>query len=151
MSDNKYDEAQIVLRISFSDVTPVITHVYAKKTIASHDNSRCYIDLSKLNSDVPSRKLLAFFVPDNSAASQAVTMPSSTTLTAHLSAAREHSLISIANHLLTDYDGLTLQNKRAERRICRLVSVKTDSKTRHPIPLLYIVALTQNLIGGYRA
>ena len=118
------------------------------KPIATNTNNGYYIDLSKLNSDLPSRKPLAFFVPDNSAASQAVTMPSSTTLRARLSASRGHSLISIANDLLTDYDGLTLQNKIAERRICRAVSVKTESKTRHPISLLYSVAFTQNLTGA---
>lgn len=121
------------------------------KPIATDDNSGYYIDLSKISSDMPSRTPLAFFVPDNSAASQAVTMPSSTTLRAHLSATREHSLISIANHLLTDYDGLTLQNKRAERRICRAVATNTESKTRHPILLPYRVALTQKLVGGYHA
>ena len=118
------------------------------KVIASDDNSGYYIDLSKLNSDMPSRTPLAFFVPDNSAASQAVTMPSSTASKAHLRATRGHSLISIANYLLTDYDGLTLQNTIAERRICGAVSVKTESKTRHPIFLLYSVALTQKLQGA---
>jgi len=52
--------------------------------------------------------------------------------------------------LLTDYDGLTLQNKRAVRRICRAVTNVTESKTRHPIPL-YSVALTQKTLGGYHA
>ena len=118
------------------------------KQIATNDNSGYYIDLSKLNSDMPSRTSLAFFVPDNSSASQAVTIQSSTTLRAHLSASRGHSLISTASQLLTDYDGLTLQNKIAVRRICRAVSVKTESKTRHPISLLYSVALTQNLTGA---
>ena len=118
------------------------------KQIATNTNNGYYIDLSKISSDVPSRKLLAFFVPDNSAASQAVTMPSSTTLRAHLSASRGHSLISIANHLLTDYDGLTLQNKRAVRRICRAVTNVTESKTRHPILLPYSVALTHKLVGA---
>ena len=50
------------------------------KPIATNDNSGYYIDLSKNVSGQASRYLLAFFVPDNSAASQAVTMPSSTTL-----------------------------------------------------------------------
>lgn len=118
------------------------------KPIATNDSSGYYIDLSKLNSDLPSRKPLAFFVPDNSAASQAVTMPSSTALRAHLSASRGQTIISIANHLLTDYDGLTLQNKIAVRRICGAVSVKTESKTRHPILLPYSVAFTQNLTGA---
>ena len=121
------------------------------KPIATNDNSGYYIDLSKNVSGQASRYLLAFFVPDNSPASQAVTMPSSTTLRAHLSASRGHSLISIASHLLTDYDGLTLQNKRAERRICRAVTNVTESKTRHPILLPYSVALTQKTLGGYHA
>ena len=121
------------------------------KQIATDDNSGYYIDLSKNVSGQASRYSLAFFVPDNSAASQAVTMPSSTTLRAHLSASRGHSLISIASHLLTDYDGLTLQNKRAERRICRAVTNVTESKTRHPILLPYSVALTQKTLGGYHA
>lgn len=121
------------------------------KPIASDDSSGYYIDLSKNVSGQASRYSLAFFVPDNSAASQAVTMTSSTTLRAHLSASRGHSLISIASHLLTDYDGLTLQNKRAVRRICRAVTNVTESKTRHPIPLSYSVALTQKTLGGYHA
>ena len=118
------------------------------KPIASDNSSGYYIDLSKITSGQASRYLLAFFVPDNSAASQAVTVPSSTAPNAHLSATREHSLISIANHLLTDYDGLTLQNTIAARRICRAVSVKTESKTRHPILLPYSVAFTQKTTQG---
>ena len=117
------------------------------KPIATDDNSSYYIDLSKSTSGQASRDILAFFVPDNSAASQATTMPSSTTLRAHLSASRGHSLISIASHLLTDYDGLTLQNKTAVRRICGAVSCRTESKTRHPILLSYSVAYTQKLQG----
>ena len=119
------------------------------KPIATNTNNGYYIDLSKEHaSGKPSRYLLAFFVPDNSAASQAVTMPSSTTLRTHLSASRGQTIISIANHLLTDYDGLTLQNKIAERRICRAVACVTESKTRHPISLLYSVALTQKTTQG---
>ncbi|WP_457857164.1 hypothetical protein [Psychrobacter pulmonis] len=117
------------------------------KLIATDDSSGYYIDLSNLISDLPSRKTLAFFVPDNSAASQAITMSSSTAPQAHLSASRGQTIISIANHLLTDYDGLTLQNTIAVRRICGAVSNKTESKTRHPIPLPYSVAFTQNLLG----
>ena len=117
------------------------------KLIATDDSSGYYIDLSNLISDLPSRKPLAFFVPDNSAASQAVTIYSSIAPQAHLSASRGQTIISIANHLLTDYDGLTLQNKIAVRRICGAVSNKTESKTRHPILLPYSVAFTQNLLG----
>ncbi|WP_348549683.1 hypothetical protein AADH33_13155 [Psychrobacter sp. KFRI-CH2-11] len=121
------------------------------KQIATDDSRGYYKDLSKISSDMPSRTPLAFFVPDSSAASQAVTMTSSTAPNAQLSASREHSLISIASHLLTDYDGLTLQNRTAERRICRAVATNTESKTRHPILLPYSVAFTQKLVGGYHA
>jgi len=122
------------------------THA-SSKPIATNTNSGYDGDLSNLISDLPSRKLLAFFVPDNSPASQAVTIQSSIALEAHTSAARGQTIISIASHLLTDYDGLTLQNKIAVRRICRAVSNKTESKTRHPIPTTYSVAFTQNLLG----
>ena len=103
--------------------------------------------LSKTKSGTPDRYSLAFFVPDSSAASQAVTMSSSTAPPAHISAPRGQTIISIANHLLTDYDGLTLQNKIAERRICGAVTFSTESKTRHPILLPYSVAHTQKLKG----
>jgi len=117
------------------------------KPIATNTNNGYYIDLSKLNSDLPSRKPLAFFVPDNSAASQAVPIYSSIAPHAYLSVSRGQTIISIANHLLTDYDGLTLQNKIAERRICGAVACVTESKTRHPILLPYSVAHTQKLKG----
>ena len=118
------------------------------KPIATNTNNGYYIDLSNLISDLPSRKPLAFFVLDNSAASQAVTIYSSIASQAHLSASRGQTIISIASHLLTDYDGLTLQNKIAVRRICRAVACVTESKTRHPILLPYRVAFTQNLLGA---
>ena len=119
------------------------------KLIASDDSSGYYIDLSKEHaSGTPSRYLLAFFMPDNSAASQAVTIYSSIAPQAHLSASRGQTIISIANHLLTDYDGLTLQNTIAVRRICRAVACVTESKTRHPILLSYSVAFTQKTTQG---
>ena len=130
-----------------NDVTGVITHFLVKQAVATNDSSGYYIDLSKNVSGQASRYLLAFFVPDNSAASQAVAMPSSTAPKVHLSATRGHSLIHIANHLLTNYDGLTLQNTIAERRICRAVTNVTESKTRHLILLPYIVAFTQKTLG----
>ena len=135
------------------DVTGVITHFLhisdsEKQAFTSHDNKRYYRDLSKLVSGRASRNLLAFFVPDNSSAPQAATIYSSIAPRAHLSALRGQTIISMANHLPTDYDGLTLQNKIVFGRICGAVSNKTESKTRHPILLLYSVTLTQNLLGA---
>ena len=118
------------------------------KQIATNDNSGYYIDLSKITSGQASRYSLAFFVPDNSPASQAVTMLSSTAPNTHLSVTRGYSLISIASHLLTDYDGLTLQNTIAVRRICGAASSDAESKTRHPILLPYSVALTHKSLGA---
>ena len=158
----------------FSDVTPDITHFLTNcsKVIApfsamiafachklntngfgincltTNYKKRCHGVLSKNVSGQASRYLLAFFVPDNSPASQAVTIRSSTILRAHLSDSREYSLISKVNTSPTDYDGLTLQNKIVFGRICGAVSNKTESKTCHPIPLLYSVILTQNLLGA---
>ena len=119
-----------------------------KQLFTTDDNKRYYGVLSKNVSGQASRYLLAFFVPDNSPASQAVTMPSSTAPNTHFSVTRGYSLISIANHLLTDYDGLTLQNTIAARRICGAASSDAESKTRHPILLLYSVALTHKSLGG---
>ncbi|WP_372886868.1 hypothetical protein [Psychrobacter sp.] len=121
------------------------------KPIATNTNNGYYIDLSKNVSGLPSRTLLAFFVPVIGVDSQSLSKLTDTAPNAHLSASRGHSLISIANHLLTDYDGLTLQNRTAERRICRAVTNVTESKTRHPILLPYSVALTQKTLGGYHA
>ena len=118
------------------------------KPIASDNSSSYYIDLSKITSGQASRYLLAFFVLDNGAASQAVTVSSSTAPKARLRATRGYSLISIANHLLIDYDGLTLQNTIAARRICGAASSDAESKTRHPILLPYSVALTHKSLGA---
>ena len=121
------------------------------KQIATNTNNGYYEDLSKNVSGQASRDTLAFFVPDNSEASQADTIQSSIAPQAQLSASRGQTIISIANHLLTDYDGLTLQNKIAERRICRAVANVTESKTRHPILLPYSVAFTQKTtLGGHQ-
>ena len=121
------------------------------KPIATNTNNGYYIDLSKTKSGKPSRYLLAFFVPVIDADSQSLSKHTDTAPNAHLSASRGQTIISIANHLLTDYDGLTLQNKIAVRRICRAVAFSTESKTRHPILLPYSVAHTQKLKGGYHA
>ena len=126
------------------------------KLIATNDSSGYYIDLSKEHaSGKPSRYLLAFFVPVIGMDSQSLSIytdiaPQYTDIApqAHLSASRGQTIISIANHLLTDYDGLTLQNTIAERRICRAVACVTESKTRHPILLPYSVAFTQKTTQG---
>ena len=134
-----------VIGLLISLVASTLAH---SKPIATDTNNGYYKDLSKTKSGKPSRYLLAFFVPVIGVDSQSLSVPTDTALNAHLSATRGHSLISIANHLLTDYDGLTLQNKIAERRICRAVACVTESKTRHPISLLYSVALTQKTTQG---
>lgn len=119
------------------------------KPIATACNNGYYKDLLKKHaSGKPDRYSLAFFVPDNSAASQAVPIYSSIAPHAYLSVSRGQTIIAIANHLLIYYDGLTLQNKRAERRICRAVACVTESKTRHPISLWYSVAFTQKTTQG---
>lgn len=117
------------------------------KPIASDDGSGYYIDLSKTKSGKPDRYSLAFFVPVIDVDSQSLSKHTDTAPQAHLSATRGQTIISTANHLLTDYDGLTLQNTIAERRICGAVAFSTESKTRHPILLLYSVAHTQKLKG----
>jgi len=117
------------------------------KPIATNTNNGYYIDLSKTKSGKPDRYSLAFFVPVIGVDSQSLSKNTDTALRAHLSASRGQTIISIANHLLTDYDGLTLQNKIAERRICGAVTFSTESKTRHPILLPYSVAHTQKLKG----
>ena len=121
------------------------------KPIATDTNSGYYEDLSKNVSGQASRNLLAFFVPVIDTDAQSLSISTDTAPQVQLSAARGQTIILIANHLLTDYDGLTLQNKIAVRRICRAVTNVTESKTRHPILLPYSVAFTQKTLGGYHA
>lgn len=119
------------------------------KLIATNTNNGYYIDLSRKHaSGKPDRYSLAFFVPVIDVDSQSLSKHTDTAPQAHLSATRGQTIISIANHLLTDYDGLTLQNKIAERRICGAVACVTESKTRHPILLPYSVAHTQKTTQG---
>ena len=135
------------------DVTGAITHFFMKQAVATDDNKRYYRILSNSNSGHASRNPLAFFVPDNGVDSQTHSNYSSTALKAHLSVTRAQTLIFMAapQCLPNDYDGMTLQNKIAFGRICRAVSVRTESEPRHPIPTMYSVAPTQNLTGGYHA
>lgn len=121
------------------------------KQIASDDSSGYDgVLLKKHASGKPDRYLLAFFVPVIGVDSQSLSIPTDTAPQAHLSATRGQTIISIAatQSLLTDYDGLTLQNTIAVRRICRAVACVTESKTRHPILLPYSVAFTQKTTQG---
>ncbi|MGP5064749.1 hypothetical protein ACTXIZ_11345 [Psychrobacter celer] len=119
------------------------------KPIASDDNSGYYIDLLKIESGKPSRDILAFFVPDNSAASQAVTMPSSAAPHAPKNATRGQTIISMANHLPADYDGKTSQNKTAIAANMRgsFFRAKSDS-CLYPFSNVG-KALTQKSKGGH--
>ncbi len=120
------------------------------KLIASDDTSGYYIDLSKNVSGQASRKILAFFVSVIDVDSQSLSKHTDTAPPTHTSVPRGQYLISMAapQCLPTDYDGLTLQNKIAIRRICKAVTNVTESKTRHPILLLYSVAFTQKTLGS---
>ena len=135
----------IILGLLLSLISHALGH---SKPIATDTNNGYYKDLSKNVSGQASRNLLAFFVPVIDADSQSLSIPTDTAPQAQLSAARGQTIISIANHLLTDYDGLTLQNKIAVRRICRAVTNVTESKTRHLILLPYSVAFTQKTLGA---
>ena len=119
------------------------------KSFTTDDNSGYYRDLSKKHASGKSnRYLLTFFVPVIDVDAQSLSTHTDTAPQVHTSAARGQTIILIANHLLNDYDGLTLQNKIAERRICRAVACVTESKTRHPISLRYSVAFTQKTTQG---
>ena len=136
----------IILGLLLSLISYALGH---SKPIATNTNNGYYGDLSKEHaSGKPDRYLLAFFVPVIGVDSQSLSVPTDTAPLVQLSTTRGQTIISIANHLLTDYDGLTLQNKIAEKRICRAVACVTESKTRHPIRLSYSVALTQKLTQG---
>ena len=100
-------------------------------------------DLSKNNSGQASRYPLAFFVPDNRLTSQVSNYESTTHLT-QITGLNRH----INAHSVTNYGGVTLQNKR--KPICRAVTIVTESEPRHPM-IFHSVVLTQKAIGGYHA
>ncbi len=104
-------------------------------------------DLSKISLAVmPNRHSLAFFVSDICLDSQ-----SSKGLNTNIfPSSRGKTIISKISNLSTAYDGLTLQNTIANRRICRAVSSDTESKTHHPMTF-HSVVLTQKLLGGNHA
>lgn len=118
-------------------VTGVITHFYQKLSFATDPLNGYDKDLSKISSGQASRYQLAFFVSNICRASQAKHDKSTAPIC--LSQGR------------TVYDGVTSQNKIANRRICGAVSTDTESEPRHPILLPYSVTLTHKLVGGYHA
>ncbi len=96
----------------------------------------------ELVSGKPYRYLLAFFVSKICLDPQSSKGLNTNPLT-HL---QGKTVISKASNLPTSYNGLTLQNTIASRRICRAVANKTESKTRYP--MTFHMVLTQNLLGG---
>ncbi len=101
-----------------------------------------YTALSKSNSDMPNRKPMAFFMPKDCLISQIKQYNSIN----HITPLQQgKTVISKISNLSISYGGLTLQNTKAIRRICRAVSVRTESKTHH---LINNVVLTQKLTGG---
>jgi hypothetical protein len=123
-----------VIGLLISLVASTLAH---SKPIATNTNNGYYKDLSKISSGQASRHTLAFFVSNICLASQA--KHDSSTAPIYLSQGK------------TVYDGVTSQNKIANRRICGAVSTDTESEPRHPIPLPYSVASTQKTVGGYHA
>ena len=86
IKQSQRDKNALDIKEQFSDVTEDITHFIVKKRMKNNAAV-----------EYASHYLLAFFVPDNSSASQAVTIQSSTTLRSQLSVSRGHSLIYIAS------------------------------------------------------
>jgi len=125
-----------------NDVTAEVTHFSTfnnseSQCFTSDDNKRYYRVLSKLTSGQANRYPMAFFVSDTCLASQA-----------------KHDSSTAPIHPLqgrTVYDGVTSQNKIAERQICGAVASKTESGPRHPTSIVfnraYSVTSTQNLLG----
>lgn len=104
-------------------------------------------DLSKLVSGHAKPQLLAFFVPKFCLTSQVGNTKAQTHLNPFTGLNR-HTYA----HSVTSYGGVTLQNIKAFRRICRAVTVCTESEPRHPLRnFRNAVVLTQNLLGGYHA
>lgn len=102
--------------------------------------------LSKLNSGLASRQSLAFFVSKHRAASQATDTTDATHL-AQFTGLNRHIFDMPTFQHIASYGGVTLQNK-PYWRICRAVTVKTESEPHHPMRLHGVVS-TQNLAGGH--
>lgn len=109
------------------------------------------VTLSKFTSGMPTRYLLAFFVPYSFPASHAGKMDSTTHLPPvyRKTGVNRHFMAMLFSDTPADYDGVTSQNK-PNWRICGAVACKTESEPRHPLTLckqFQSVALTQNLQG----
>ncbi|MBS9778437.1 MAG: hypothetical protein KGV50_06700 [Gammaproteobacteria bacterium] len=90
----------------------------------------------------PNRYPLAFFMPKDCLTSQIKQYNSIN----HITPLQGKTLISIASKLLNIYEGATLQNKKAIRRICKAVAITTESEPPHPI-FNNSVNLTHKVIG----
>ncbi|MDN3397674.1 hypothetical protein QL919_02900 [Psychrobacter sp. APC 3426] len=124
--------ASITLGLLFSDVTPVITHLFdfsdcRKQCFTSHDNKRYYRPTTKLIAVKPSRHTLAIFVPiicltTNQQMNKGINKNKSA-----LQARHKYSTVESANI----YDGLIEPNTIAfvVNKLNRLLAVV---KTRRP-------------------
>lgn len=114
-----------------------------------HDNK----DLSKTNSGQASRYPLAFFMPNNRPTSQVDDTKGINPHLTQFTGLNRHINLppSPMKEAITSYGGVTLQNTKAIRRICRAVTVSTESEPRHPMPVstVHSVVITQNLTGGH--
>ena len=138
------------LSVSFSDVTPVITHLFdfsdcRKQCFTSHDDKRYYSSTTKLIAVKPSRHSLAIFVPKTClTTNQQATTGMNKNTSVFIQARHIFSAVTGANI----YDGLIEPNTTAftVNKLNRLVTVV---KTRHPI-FMGDNKLTK-LLGGYHA
>lgn len=98
---------------------------------------------TKLLAAMPSRHPLAFFVPRFCLTSQVGNTKAQTHLNPFTGLNRHTYARSV-----TSYGGVTLQNIKAFRRICRAVTVCTESEPRHPLRnFRNTVVITQKQIG----
>ena len=120
------------LSVSFSDVTPVITHLFdfsnsEKQGFTSHDNKRYYSPTTKLLAVKPNRHSLAIFVPKICLTNYQRFTNGINKNTSALQARHKYSTVESANI----YDGLIEPNTIAlvVNKLNRLVTVV---KTRRP-------------------
>ncbi|MBK3393721.1 hypothetical protein IQ457_07175 [Psychrobacter sp. M9-54-1] len=122
----------ITLGLLFSDVTPVITHLFnfsdsEKQGFTSHDDKRYYSPTTKLLAVKPNRHSLAIFVPKICLTNYQRFTNGINKNTSALQARHKYSTVESANI----YDGLIEPNTRPfwGNKLNRLVTVV---KTRRP-------------------